>query len=199
MKKKCMVCNTEFDSIHTKGSEQKYCSNICRTSAAQQRQKEKIIQEYEKEKSEQTGNANMVSGSEQLSNIHGGQRENTGRYINEERNNNIFKQAASSGDGYFFDLIERNYQTQNESNINKLKLELALKEIDQLTTRCSILENELEELDEMDEISGVPQNEYLAGLVKQFQSDPQGTITMVKELIPLIPDIVGSFFKPKAA
>ena len=50
MKKKCMVCNTEFDSIHTKGSEQKYCSNICRTSAAQQRQKEKIIQEYEKEK-----------------------------------------------------------------------------------------------------------------------------------------------------
>ena len=199
MKKKCMVCNTEFDSIHTKGSEQKYCSNICRTSAAQQRQKEKIIQEYEKEKSEQTNNANMVSGSEQLSNIHGGQRENTGRHINEERNNNIFKQAASSGDGYFFDLIERNYQTQNESNINKLKLELALKEIEQLTTKCSILENELDEIDEMDSVSGVPQNEYLAGIVQQFKTDPQGTITMVKELIPLIPDIIGSFFKPKAA
>ncbi|MEI6596483.1 MAG: hypothetical protein WCO28_13035, partial [Bacteroidota bacterium] len=62
-----------------------------------------------------------------------------------------------------------------------------------------ILENELDELDEMDSVSGVPQNEYLAGLVNQFKSDPQGTITMVKELIPLIPDIVGSFFKPKAA
>lgn len=195
----CNVCNKGFTPTTTKGSEQKYCSNICRTSAAQQRQKEKIIQDYEKEKSEQPNNANMVSGSEQLSNIHSGQREDTGRSINEQRNNNIFKQAASSGDGYFFDLIERNYQTQNESNINKLKLELALKEIDQLTTRCSVLENELDELDEMDEISGVPQNEYLAGLVKQFQSDPQGTITMVKELIPLIPDIVGSFFKPKTA
>jgi hypothetical protein len=199
MKKICIVCNSEFDSTHTKGSEQKYCSSNCRTTASQQRQKEKIIQEYEKEKSEQTGNANMVSGSEQLSNIHGGQRENTGRYINEERNNNIFKQTTSSGDGYFFDLIERNYQTQNESNINKLKLELALKEIEQLTTRCSILENELEEIDEMDSVSGVPQNEYLASIVQQFKTDPQGTITMVKELIPLIPDIIGSLFKPKAA
>jgi len=198
MKKTCMVCNTEFDSIHTKGSEQKYCSNICRTSAAQQRQKEKIIQEYEKEKSEKTGNANMVSGSEQLSNIHGGQRENTGRHINEERNNNIFKQAASSGDSYFFDLIERNYQTQNESNINKLKLELALKEIEELKRENFELENDLNEL-ETDSVSGVPQNEYLAGIVQQFKTDPQGTITMVKELIPLIPDIIGSFFKPKAA
>ncbi|MEI8059756.1 MAG: hypothetical protein WCG67_06315 [Ferruginibacter sp.] len=194
----CNVCNKGFTPITTKGSEQKYCSSTCRTIASQQRQKEKIIQEYEKEKSEQTNNANMVSGSEQLSNIHSGQRENTGRTINEERNNNIFKQTASSSDGYFFDLIERNYQTQNESNINKLKLELALKEIEELKRENFELENDLNEL-ETNEISGIPQNEYLAGIVQQFKADPQGTITMVKELIPLIPDIIGSFFKPKAA
>lgn len=198
MKKICIVCNTEFDSTHTKGSEQKYCSSNCRTTASQQRQKEKIIQEYESEKAEKTNNANMVSGSEQLFDLHSGQREDTGRSINEQRNNNIFKQAASSSDGYFFDLIERNYSTQNESNINKFKLEMALKEIEDLKRQCYQLENELDEI-ETNEISGVPQNEYLAGIVQQFKTDPQGTITMVKELIPLIPDIVGSFFKPKAA
>jgi len=198
MKKKCMVCNTEFDSIHTKGSEQKYCSNICRTSAAQQRQKEKIIQEYESEKAKSNGTGHSENIGRSFDE-NSGTRENTGRNIDDLRNDNIINTKASSGNNYFFDLIERNYQTQNESNINKLKLELALKEIEQLTTRCSILENELDELDEMDSVSGIPQNEYLAGLVNQFKSDPQGTITMVKELIPLIPDIVGSFFKPKAA
>ena len=195
MKKPCIVCNTEFDSIHAKGSEQKYCSNICRTSAAQQRQKEKIIQEYEIEKAKSNGTShseNIGRGSDENSRT----RENPERNINDIRNDNIINTKASSGNNYFFDLIERNYQTQNESNINKLKLELALKEIDQLTTKCSILENEL---DELDEISGIPQNEYLAGIVQQFKTDPQGTITMVKELIPLIPDIIGSFFKPKAA
>jgi predicted nucleic acid-binding Zn ribbon protein len=198
MKKICIVCNTEFDSTHAKGSEQKYCSNICRTSAAQQRQKEKIIQEYEIEKAKSNG----TSPSENIGRVfdeNSGTRENTGRHIDDLRNDNIINTKASSGNNYFFDLIERNYQTQNESNINKLKLELALKEIDQLTTRCSILENELDELDEMDAVSGLPQNEYLAGIVQQFKTDPQGTITMVKELIPLIPDIIGSFFKPKAA
>ena len=198
MKKPCIVCNTEFDSIHAKGSEQKYCSNICRTSAAQQRQKEKIIQEYEIEKAKSNGTShseNIGRGSDENSRT----RENPERNINDIRNDNIINTKASSGNNYFFDLIERNYQTQNESNINKLKLELALKEIDQLTTKCSILENELDELDELDEISGIPQNEYLAGIVQQFKTDPQGTITMVKELIPLIPDIIGSFFKPKAA
>ena len=198
MKKPCIVCNTEFDSIHAKGSEQKYCSNICRTSAAQQRQKEKIIQEYEIEKAKSNGTShseNIGRGSDENSRT----RENPERNINDIRNDNIINTKASSGNNYFFDLIERNYQTQNESNINKLKLELELKEIDQLTTKCSILENELDELDELDEISGIPQNEYLAGIVQQFKTDPQGTITMVKELIPLIPDIIGSFFKPKAA
>jgi hypothetical protein len=198
----CHVCKKEFTPINTKGSEQKYCSTICRTTAAQQRQKEKIIKEYEeeKEKEYQANNANLVPDNKQYSNSHSGTTENTGRlFDNERRSNNTFKQTTSGRDEYYFELIERNYQAQNESNINKLKLELALKEIEQLTTKCSILENELDEIDEMDSISGVPQNEYLASIVQQFKTDPQGTITMVKELIPLVPDIIGSFFKPKQA
>jgi hypothetical protein len=49
MKKKCLVCNKEFEPYY-RGSEQKYCSVNCRNIAAQERNKQKIIQGYENKK-----------------------------------------------------------------------------------------------------------------------------------------------------
>ena len=111
----------------------------------------------------------------------------------EIRTNRTYGKGSGS-DNYLFELIERNYATQNEGNINKLKLELALKEIEELKSQVIMLESELEELEELEE---EPKNAFLSGIVEQFKADPQATIQLTKELIPMMPDIVASFFKPK--
>ena len=44
--KKCKQCSKEFEPITKKGSEQIYCSQICRGRAASERFKQKLINTY---------------------------------------------------------------------------------------------------------------------------------------------------------
>jgi predicted nucleic acid-binding Zn ribbon protein len=205
MKKKCLVCNKEFEVLHGRGSEQKYCSHDCRTIAAQERNKQRIIEGYENQKTNYNRTSVIQDSGRSIKENSGRTEDRIGSINNEipiseremdrEIRTNRTYGKGSGSDNYLFELIERNYATQNEGNINKLKLELALKEIEQLKSQVNILESELEELEEEEE----PKNAFLSGIVEQFKADPQATIQLTKELIPMMPDIFASFFKPKEA
>ena len=203
MKKNCLVCNKEFEVLHGRGSEQKYCSHDCRTIAAQERNKQRIIEGYENQKTNYNRTSVIQDSGRSIKENSGTTEDRIGSINNEipiseremdrEIRTNRTYGKGSGSDNYLFELIERNYATQNEGNINKLKLELALKEIEELKIQVIMLESELEELEEE------PKNAFLSGIVEQFKADPQATIQLTKELIPMMPDIVASFFKPKEA
>ncbi len=206
MKKNCLVCNKEFEVLHGRGSEQKYCSHDCRTIAAQERNKQRIIEGYENQKTNYNRTSVIQDSGRSIKENSGTTEDRIGGINNEipiseremdrEIRTNRTYGKGSGSDNYLFELIERNYATQNEGNINKLKLELALKEIEELKSQVIMLESELEELEELEE---EPKNAFLSGIVEQFKADPQATIQLTKELIPMMPDIVASFFKPKEA
>ena len=60
MKKQCKQCSIEFEPITKKGSEQLYCSQICRSRAASERFKQKLINSnnYENNYNQNRGHEN---------------------------------------------------------------------------------------------------------------------------------------------
>lgn len=178
MIKKCNYCSNEFEQTNNKGSEQIYCSKICRTKSANERFKNNLIKNYERsnnEKGNQTSVEGVRANGTSVNSIYGidkGINEN-GKY------NNI--------DSNLIDCIKEKYESDVSNIFFKLKCEQLEKENNELKQEIMQLEMEL---DECNSESGEDSNGIISGLMTSFKKDPQSTISFASELIT-------NFIKPK--
>jgi hypothetical protein len=133
--KNCIVCSKEFEQKTNKGLEQKYCSQLCRMKAYNERKENKANEELNELRQQAQINTSIkpsnIGNSQPVNNVNG----------------------LHVGDVW---------ATLLEGNFNKLKvqnLEERIKEkdqtIDELKKEIMILENQIESLeDEMDEAPG---------------------------------------------
>ncbi len=160
--KNCIVCSKEFEQKTNKGLEQKYCSQLCRMKAYNERKETKANDELNelraKAESNNQINSSNISNTQPVNNVNG----------------------LHVGDVW---------STLLEGNFNKLKvqtLEERLKEkdqtIDELKKEIMMLENQIEVLeDEIDSspgeqggimgaVNGFVKNEALMGVVAEALS-----------------------------
>lgn len=177
MNKKCKECLSEFESTNTKGSEQLYCSKICRQKSASKRFKNNLINKYnnEKRESNNVGNQEIFTDSGRsneriISDIsRHGQRGNVTDYSND-----------------IITSIKETYDAKADTLFYKLKCEALEKEVQELKQDIMELEMELDECNSEDEND----NGIISGLMTSFKQDPQTTISFATELIT-------NFIKPK--
>lgn len=171
--RKCNHCNNDFQDTSTRGTEQKYCSVQCRTNAANKRHQEKIINKVKMEYAEKINNENFRTSIE-----------NNGHSSNNEskREDDFSYSRRNIGDNNFLRLLETNFNTKAESFQHKLMYENLLKENEELKRKNSMLEVELEELE--NEMEQEPEQSGMIGSVmEQFKQDPLTTINFATTLI----------------
>jgi len=171
--KNCIVCSKEFEQKTNKGLEQKYCSQLCRMKAYNERKENKANEELIELRQQAQINTSIkpsnIGNSQPVNNVNG----------------------LHVGDVW---------ATLLEGNFNKLKvqnLEERIKEkdqtIDELKKEIMILENQIESLeDEMDEAPG--EQGGIGAIAKEIISNPVGVVTMVKGFVDLGKEI---FAKPQ--
>jgi hypothetical protein len=134
--KKCKECNKEFEPTGNRGTEQVYCSKVCRNKAGINRYKLKLINNGKQEsilaenKLEPDSIGNIEEKSVLIENNHERGRNFSypnGRIIN----NDVIR------------LMEENYKTRTDLIRAELKLEAAQKEIQELRLENIELETEL--------------------------------------------------------
>lgn len=169
--KNCKNCNLEFTPKHaTRGSEQLYCSKKCGQIIQKKRRDEKIIYELktkmENENVQQQKQPGQQPGAtNEIRNL--GQRTMDG--VSSDRWNNPYDVMAN---------LEKLYDTKNENQFLKFKIETLEKENTELKTEIFELENELE-FSELEENEGG----FLGGIVEQFKKDPTTTINFAKTML----------------
>lgn len=158
--KKCEQCKKDYECTNTMGHEQKYCSHTCRNKAANNRRIDKIKNEAnEKEKRPETFNIN-TDREQDTTHLHNG-------------NANSFN---------YFKLLESKYQTMNENNFHKLKIESLEKELNNMRSYNLQLEGEMDDINERIDTIG------------KVDNDPWG----IKKMIPiLVPELFKIFVTPK--
>jgi hypothetical protein len=133
--KNCIVCSNEFEQKTKKGVEQKYCSQLCRMKAYNERKENKANEELN-ELRQQAQSNNSINATKIVS-----------------------PQSIDNANGLQFGNV---WNSLLEGNYYKLKvesLEERIKEkdqtIDELKKEIMILENQIESLeDEMNEVPG---------------------------------------------
>jgi len=163
--KNCKNCNLEFSPVHaTRGSEQVYCSRKCGQISAKKRREEKIKNQVKTEMINENQQSIQNDGAYEVRNM--AQREmgnfKPNRWIN--TNDDLAT-------------IEKLYETKNENQFLKFKIETLEKENSELKTEIYELENELE-FSEVEEEGGI-----LSGIVDQFKKDPTNTINFAKSFL----------------
>lgn len=155
----CEQCKKDYECTNTMGHEQKYCSKFCRNQAANTRRIQKIKNDvYEKQKEKRTETDTIVQDRREHSNI---------------------LQPQLSNSVHYFNLLESKYQTMNENNFYKLKVEGLEKDFKELESDYMELEGRFNEAQET---------------IGKIDPDEYG----FKKMVPLIvPELFKIFMKPK--
>jgi hypothetical protein len=178
MNKQCKECNKQFEATNTKGSEQLYCSKICRNKSANKRFQLNLINKYNDE--------NKSTNEKRSPGINGSSEQDNGYSLS---NAQRFEQARNpkTYDSDIITSIKETYEERSKSLFYQLKCEQLEKEVQELKQDIINLEMELDECNvENDEDN----NGIISGLMTSFKQDPQNTISFATELIT-------NFIKPK--
>lgn len=178
----CVECNQEFTPIHNRGAEHKYCSNKCRNKASVKRRELRL-------KSTFLSPLNNINNIENEATING--ISNDFSQIKESYSKQGIQDVATKGYGVLSDgiytnndnirLLERLYESKNETFFYKLKCEQLEKDINELKIECAKLESELDELDSEEndgQYSGM-----LGAVMEQFKQDPLNSVNFATEVI----------------
>jgi hypothetical protein len=182
MIKECKECKTEFESKNTKGSEQLYCSKICRQKSANKRFQNNLIKKHNESTIETISESN---GNRFEGNNIGSITEPRYQTIRTNNNQDDRSRSFTTYDNSVIALLEKQYEAKNECLFYQLKCEALQKEIEGLKQEIIQLELELEECNNEEESNGI-----ISGLVTSFKQDPQTTISFASDLIT-------NFIKPK--
>ena len=164
--KNCKNCGAEFEPKHaTRGAEQIYCTKKCNQISAKKRREEKIINDLKIKMSNENLQQQPAqdNGANEIRNM----AQRTMGDFSANRWNHPNDAMAT---------IEKLYETKNENQFLKFKLETLEKENLQLEAEIDRLETELE-LSEVEEDGG-----FLGGMVDQFKKDPTATINFAKSM-----------------
>jgi hypothetical protein len=170
--KNCIVCSKEFEQKTNKGLEQKYCSQLCRMKAYNERKENKANEELNELRSKaESNNSNVkpqIVNPKQLDNDNSLQ---FGNVWNSLLEGNYHKLKVES--------LEERLKEKNET-------------IDELKKEIMILENQIESLeDEMDEAPG-EQGGFSIGKIIE---NPLQTIQIVNGLVDIGLNVVEKFRK----
>jgi len=197
MKKDCLYCKNEFEQKNVRGSEQVYCSKLCRSKAGAERFKTNLISKFvNNDKQENKGRnfAQSINGSEQR--IMEGS--NAGR-VNQYDNIGINSSVSNGVFGFNGNLQRKplhdvslaefiNLITENANN--KAELKRLQEKVQQLEIEKGELVDELDNYEnDIDEESN--NGNILSGIMNSYKSDPVNTISFTK-------DIIFELLKPKA-
>lgn len=175
MEKICQQCKQSFtQKENIRGSEQKYCSVKCRQTSSHLRMINKIKDNAKQEatKEIQIGNINNTETLDR-------RREREFETIDSRIGDNSLS---------YWETINRLFEAKNEVVFYKLKCEQLEKENNKLIIEVANLEQELSEIDEGEEVSGI--NGMLGAVMDQFKQDPITSVNFATELI-------GNLFKTK--
>lgn len=188
----CVECNNEFTPIHNRGAEHKYCSNKCRNRASVKRRELRLKSTL----LSPLNNINNINNIENEKRING-TSDDFGQ-IKESYSRQGIQEIASTGYGILSDrintnnnnigLLEKLYESRNETFFYKLKCEQLEKDINELRVECAKLESELDELDsegDDGQYSGM-----LGAVMEQFKQDPLNSVNFATE-------VISNLFKPK--
>jgi hypothetical protein len=158
--KNCIVCSKEFEQKTNKGLEQKYCSQLCRMKAYNERKENKANEELNELRQQAAQSNNSIIKPQIVS---------PKQFDND--NSLQFGNVWNS-------LLEGNYHKLKVESLEE-KLKEKDKTIDELKSEIRILENQIESLeDEMDEapveqnpimgaVNGFVKNEALMGVIAE--------------------------------
>lgn len=185
----CIECNIEFTPIHNRGAEHKYCSNKCRNKAAVKRREIRLKSTF----LSPVTNINNIENEKRINGI----SDDFGQ-IKESYSKQGLQEITGKGYGVLSDgiytsndnvrLLERLYESRNETFFYKLKCEQLEKELSELTTDYAKLESELEKLDSDENDSQY--SGMLGAVMEQFKQDPLNSVNFATE-------VISNLFKPK--
>ena len=185
----CVECNQEFTPIHNRGAEHKYCSNKCRNKASVKRRELRL-------KSTFLSPLNNINNIENEKRING--TSDVFRKTYESDSQQEFQGSTGRGYSLLSDrsntsldnigLLERLYESKNETFFYKLKCEQLEKDINELRVECAKLESELDELDS--ESDDGQYSGMLGAVMEQFKQDPLNSVNFATE-------VISNLFKPK--
>jgi hypothetical protein len=167
--KNCKECNKEFEPVHTRGTEQLYCSKPCQGKAAQKRHQQRLIEKLQNEQQSKTINAprSFTRPTEETPGS-----DNT----LERGGNNITNNGGVVGNTFGQDYLYRYYEAKIDNNGLLLRNEY-------LQKRVVELESEVDELNsELDEIGEAGNQGMLGNIIQQFEKDPVNSVKFVKSL-----------------
>jgi len=171
----CNECNIEFTPTRLNVEGQKYCSIRCRNLAAQKRQREKIISNYQKE------NEVTISNDIGKNNIDNRENESPSRQnYNRQPDNNIIENRHFNYKTHI-GLVEANFETKSDLILCRIQLDYANKEKEVLKQKIKDLEIEIFDL-ENEEKEVNPQQELISNLIKGFATDPVGVLNFAKTM-----------------
>jgi len=185
----CTECNQEFTPINNRGAEHKYCSNKCRNKASVKRRELRLKSTF----LSPLNNINNIENEKRIN----GTSDDFGQ-IKESYSKQGIQEITGKGYGVLSDgiytsndnirLLERLYESRNETFFYKLKCEQLEKDINELRIECAKLESDLDELDsegDDGQYSGM-----LGAVMEQFKQDPLNSVNFATE-------VISNLFKPK--
>lgn len=196
MKKECLYCKNEFEQMNVRGSEQLYCSKLCRSKAGSERYKNNLVNKFVNNDKEKNREQHFVAS------INGGQQRimgtsNRGEFIEYD---NIGVDRRDTGRLSEFD---RDIQKQSLHNVslaeyinlitenanNRAELKRLQEKVQELEVERGELLAELDSY-ENDDNNGSDSGGILSGIMSSYKTDPINTISFTK-------DIIFEFLKPK--
>ena len=188
MKKQCKECSIEFEPITNKGSEQLYCSQICRGRAASERFKQKLI-------NSNTNNYDNITNSNRIEQIEvrNSINESTNRIPDIIGSNQTMlgrdNRAEFSG---YNGRIASEYNNSNfQEYIGLIRENANLRaEVKLLTEKVTNLESELMDYELEDEMEEEQEPGFLGNIMNAYKQDPTSTVLFAK-------DMIFEFLKPK--
>ena len=185
----CTECNQEFTPINNRGAEHKYCSNKCRNKASVKRRELRLKSTF----LSPLNNINNIENEKRIN----GTSDDFGQ-IKESYSKQGIQEITGKGYGVLSDgiytsndnirLLERLYESRNETFFYKLKCEQLEKDINELRVEYIKLESEFDELDsegDDGQYSGM-----LGAVMEQFKQDPLNSVNFATE-------VISNLFKPK--
>jgi hypothetical protein len=188
MKKQCKECLIEFEPITKKGSEQLYCSQICRSRAASERFKQRLINSNTNNY-DNTTNSNRIEQIEVRNSIN----ESTNRIPDIiGSNQTMFARDNRAEFSGYNGRIASEYNNSNFQEYIALIRENAnlRAEVKLLTEKVTNLESELMDYELEDEMEEEQQPGFLGNIMNAYKKDPTTTVLFAK-------DMIFEFLKPK--
>lgn len=170
--KNCIVCSKEFEQKTNKGLEQKYCSQLCRMKAYNERKETKANEEINELRARAESNNSI----------------NAPKIIN--------PQSIDNANGLQFNNVWGSLLKGNYYELKVESLEERLKEkneiIDELKKEIMILENQIESLEDEE-----PAGEQGGFSIGKIIENPLPTIQIVSGLVDIALNVVEKFRKPQ--